>query len=515
MSDELMSSILDSIRVLIAQGNWTEVKNRCEAMLSDDQGQMALDDQAVFHISLLEALLTGGELSAAEREVNSIMLMISGLTDKQNVADALFFIGEFNRCAGKFDLAADSYGEAYVFYKTAGNLRGAVRALNMLSGVQYCMGRYDASLESLKKCLTLSDVMGAILQKVSVLRNIGRVLAVRGSIAAALRKFEETRCLCDDIQNEVRCLVSNAKAHLMLLDTQQAEQLLIQAVSLCEHPDAAFLMRFVDEYLGLLEYYRGNYRKAREYYQKVLDMPEPTASAVAQTTRMLTDVYIAEKKWKLAASTAWKAEEAITKINERIELAALWRAYGQIYTHKNDYDTAREHFTKSIDLLKEIGARYELALSYFAAGQSESYDYAERKRHLEMARMLFVEMDVPKRVEQMDDALRTMPADPVPDIVQINGAPTIIANCPVMKQLIATADSVAESNLSILLTGETGTGKDLLAQYIHVRSGRSGQFVAVNAAAIPQDMVEAELFGYKRGASTGARACSAPICSIG
>jgi DNA-binding NtrC family response regulator len=253
-----------------------------------------------------------------------------------------------------------------------------------------------------------------------------------------------------------------------------------------------------------LEYYRGNYRKAREYYQQVLDMPEPTASAVAQTLRMLTDVYVAEGKWHKAASTAQKAEAAILKINERIELAALWRAYGQIHTHKGESETARDYFRKSIELLKEIGAKYELALSYFAAGESESYSFDERKRHLEMSRMLFVEMDVPKRVEQLDDALRKLREVAIPDVIEENGAPVIVASSEKMKRILSLVGSVAESDMNVLLTGETGTGKDHLAKYIHHLSGRSGEFVTVNAAAIPDDMVEAELFGYKRGAFTGA-----------
>jgi len=63
-------------------------------------------------------------------------------------------------------------------------------------------------------------------------------------------------------------------------------------------------------------------------------------------------------------STARQAAEAINKIGERIELGALWRAYGQIYTHKGDAEKAREQFEKAIVLLKQTGARYELALTY-------------------------------------------------------------------------------------------------------------------------------------------------------
>jgi DNA-binding NtrC family response regulator len=58
--------------------------------------------------------------------------------------------------------------------------------------------------------------------------------------------------------------------------------------------------------------------------------------------------------------------------------------------------------------------------------------------------------------------------------------------------------------MTVFLTGDTGTGKDLLARYIHFCSGRTGEFVTVNAAAIPNPMIEAELFGHTKGAYTSA-----------
>ncbi|HUI50660.1 MAG TPA: sigma-54 dependent transcriptional regulator [Terriglobales bacterium] len=74
-----------------------------------------------------------------------------------------------------------------------------------------------------------------------------------------------------------------------------------------------------------------------------------------------------------------------------------------------------------------------------------------------------------------------------------------------MRKAFEMADRVAPTDSTVLILGESGTGKDLLAQEIHARSPRNGKaFVAVNCAALPETLIESELFGYERGAFTGA-----------
>lgn len=100
-----------------------------------------------------------------------------------------------------------------------------------------------------------------------------------------------------------------------------------------------------------------------------------------------------------------------------------------------------------------------------------------------------------KRLKQENTYLRT----------EASQATRLIGSSPAMQQLDAAIRQVAPGKATTLITGETGTGKELVAQAIHQLSPRKNAlFVAVNCAAIPADMLESELFGHERGAFTGA-----------
>jgi two-component system NtrC family response regulator len=75
---------------------------------------------------------------------------------------------------------------------------------------------------------------------------------------------------------------------------------------------------------------------------------------------------------------------------------------------------------------------------------------------------------------------------------------------PAMLRVCRTIERVASSNATVMLLGESGTGKEILAQGLHQSSKRSGRFIAINCAAIPEALLESELFGYEKGAFTGA-----------
>jgi len=86
----------------------------------------------------------------------------------------------------------------------------------------------------------------------------------------------------------------------------------------------------------------------------------------------------------------------------------------------------------------------------------------------------------------------------------VNGGKIIHSSRP-MKDVLLRAERVAQSDMTVLVLGESGVGKELVARYVHEKSDRNQQpFVAVNCAALPENLLESELFGYEKGAFTGA-----------
>src|ERR1700733_2441615 len=93
------------------------------------------------------------------------------------------------------------------------------------------------------------------------------------------------------------------------------------------------------------------------------------------------------------------------------------------------------------------------------------------------------------------------------ELAQRRGAPQIIGEDPRLKQVSIALQRAAGTDTTVLLEGESGTGKELFARALHMLSPRAdGPFVAINCAAIPENLLETELFGYEKGAFTGAGA---------
>ena len=138
------------------------------------------------------------------------------------------------------------------------------------------------------------------------------------------------------------------------------------------------------------------------------------------------------------------------------------------------------------------GAR-ESALKAIAMG---AYDFYRKPVDIDELGLIVARAFHLQEIEEENRRLETGSASAV--------LGSIVTAAPEMLKVAKTIERVATADVSVMLLGASGTGKELLARGVHDQSGRKGDFIAINCAAIPENLLEAELFGYERGAFTGA-----------
>jgi len=117
--------------------------------------------------------------------------------------------------------------------------------------------------------------------------------------------------------------------------------------------------------------------------------------------------------------------------------------------------------------------------------------------------------DLPKAVELIRRALEESQREQIQSQIQ-DATPEMLGQAPAMQDVFRAIGRLSQSNVTVMITGESGSGKELVARALHKHSprgdaGNKGPFVAINTAAIPKDLLESELFGHERGAFTGAQ----------
>ncbi len=113
--------------------------------------------------------------------------------------------------------------------------------------------------------------------------------------------------------------------------------------------------------------------------------------------------------------------------------------------------------------------------------------------------------DLPKAIELIRRALDESQREEVAEELMA-ATPEMLGQAPAMQDVFRAIGRLSQSNVTVMITGESGSGKELVARALHKHSPRAnGPFVAINTAAIPKDLLESELFGHERGAFTGAQ----------
>lgn len=428
--------------------------------------------------------------------------------EAEKFARAKLLKGWYLTTIGRYADSREALLEAYANYLRCRHKRGAARALNRLAFVHRQLGHYRAAEENLTRSAEIYRELADEISMTGVLTNRAYLLMSGGSLRCAETEYSKMRDTVVQAgeKNVVAHGNMSAMCYALLGDLTTARRTIDEGKP---YLDTYIREKAIyHENLGLIEILSGNYEAAEQSLQTGLDISlqiAPESALVSQIKRLFADLYIQTQHWTKAEKFAREALAVAKQINERLEIAACWRVFAQVENHRGNHDQARAWFDQAIDLFNQIGSRYELAVTRCLAALSNLYDRNKRVALLYLAREYFESEGVAPWLTRVTEALENE-APPAPRARPAAAAAVIVGADKSLRQILALAEHAAPTDFTVFLTGETGTGKDLLARHIHACSGRKGEFVAVNAAAIPTDMIEAELFGHVMGAFTGAAA---------
>jgi transcriptional regulator with PAS, ATPase and Fis domain len=266
-------------------------------------------------------------------------------------------------------------------------------------------------------------------------------------------------------------------------------------------------------YLGELQYRAGRLDESQTTLEKALHMAEeiaPNTTLAGRVMRHLAELAIRLRNHRLAQRYVAKAIPIFQKGDDKVESGALMKLKAQIAEMADQKEEAVAAFKRALDLLAESGVRWEKAEALVAAGCSTAFSPRERMTYLFRAEEFYARChmvrkheEIGRLIHEQDDRIDL----PVVDRVSASAAEVdYITSCEQIKQFMSQIPILGRSDLPILLTGETGVGKDHLARYYHSVVRPGSRYLAVNCASIPETLLESELFGYRKGAFTGASA---------
>lgn len=459
-----------------------------------------------------------GEFKEAEIQLTDTASIYRRIKDEKGVADVYNDLARISFFRSDYTRATEYINDALDFCRRTKDRKLAARLYGNLGTIMMLQDRWAEAENSLLASLEANQALGVSI-------NACRSLLSLGSLSISARRLEKAR------------------------------EYLAKALDLITENSFLHELGIYHEYAGSLELARGDSEGARDHFCEAIKIGEqtgPKSAIISQAYRLLAELQAEEGDHKEALASCEKSLKVSKDIGERIEEAVVYRILGRVYSQDGrQAGEVREYFERGAQMMEEMGIKHELTKTYLDMSRCDAFDFREQMKHLGRAEDLASQLDPPyylakvhlgfaelfirnekpvaaqdflgkardlfEQLEEDDDlkalsALEKKIEAPLPasqvtcrDSSEGLSFEHIVTQDRTTLDILKSVRQIKDLDVTILLEGDTGTGKDLLAKVIHCNSNRKNEsFVVANCAAFPDTLLESELFGHKKGAFTGA-----------
>ncbi len=491
---------LRTVKELLARKRYAEAS---EGLRGIDPLQLGRSEYGVFCILKAETALYLGDYSV-ENLIDKAIEIYRPTADSGGFARAKFLKGWCLSSLGRHLEAKEALLEAYVSHLRCDDLGGAARDLNQLSYVTFQVGDIGTAIQNLEKCLDIYRELNDGVSYWVASMNLATLYLRAGRLGESLGRYADIAVGLTE-QGERDYIIFHVMSgllHALRGEIETAKRTLEPCLPLIDKYAREKAIYY--ENLGHISILAGDFEVAEKALTAGLDISldiAPESALVSQIKRLLADLCVATGRIDPAKNFATAALVVAEKINERAEIAACYRVFARVEQHGRNETSARRWYRKAIGLFAMIDCRYELAVTHSLAARSGLFLDGERTAMLYLAREYFDSEGVTHQVSEIDAQLRQIQMPRSQASEQPMPCPVVVAVSPRMRGLVSLARRVARSDMKVFLMGAAGTGKDLMARYIHHWSGRSGEFVTVSSATRAEEPVDAILLGrqFRRG----------------
>ncbi|HEX8844945.1 MAG TPA: sigma 54-interacting transcriptional regulator [Pyrinomonadaceae bacterium] len=494
-----------------------------QALRQLDNPSLNLAERALLRCQLAKELENSGDYEGARNAMGELWQRIGerprldGL-DQSTAAELLLrsgtltgWIGSANQVDGAQEIAKDLISESATLFESLQQTEKAAEAYVDLAICYWREGAFDEARVTLREVLSrLGDQESE--QKARALLNSGIVEMQLGRLNDALRIMTEAVPLFEKNQSHAAKGRFHVQLALVLSRLGAAEHredytdhALVEYEAASYHFEQAGHTRFrarVENNLGYLLFIAGKFAEAQEHLDRahLLFTSLKDIGSAAQVDETRARMLLAQKRNSEAEKLARSAIRMLEKGDEQWPLAEALTTHGVALNRLGRYEESRLTLERAMDVGAQAGHNEGAGMAALtiieeldgrlrAEEMSNLYERADELLASSQNAEALTRLRAAAR--RVLEAGRTRARDAAP--------PKFVYADDQTAELLRAAHRIAGTRSPVLITGETGTGKELLARMVHEWSGRAGQFIALNCAALTEQLLESLLFGHRKG----------------